>query len=61
MASGVECVCCKEINQVGNVTAATEGVECIIHHSGFQTVCLDPWVLRTAYYGENAVEGATNE
>ena len=23
---------------------------CIIGHPGFTTVCLDPWVLQTAYY-----------
>ena len=38
-----------------------------MHHLGFQSVCLNPWVLQTAYYsyrqqyGESAVEGAINE
>ncbi len=42
-------------------------VGCITLHPGFQNVCLDPWVLETAYYsfrqhyGEHAIEGAINE
>lgn len=66
MPTGIECVCCREITQMVN-KKSPEGVECITLHPGFQSVCLDPWVLETAYYsyrqhyGENAVEGATNE
>ena len=66
MPSGVECLCCSEIAQV-MAKRSSEEVECITLHPGFQTVCLDPWVLQTAYYsyrqqyGENAVEGALNE
>ena len=30
---------------------SSEGDECIILHSGFQSVCLSPWGLETAYYG----------
>ena len=50
---------------VNKISSAAVG--CITLHPGFQTVCLDPWVLQTAYYsygqhyGEYAVEGATNE
>ena len=46
---------------------SAEEVGCITLHPGLQNVCLDPWVLETAYYsyrqhyGANAVEGATNE
>ena len=52
--------------QILNKTSS-EGVGCITLHPGFQGVCLNPWVLETAYYsyqqhyGEHAVEGAINE
>ena len=68
MPSGTECVCCKEITQIPNKTSS-EGVGCITLHPGFQGVCLNPWVLETAYYtelptalyGEHAVEGDLNK
>ena len=66
MPSGVECVCCKEIPQIVN-KLSSEGVECIIVHPGFESVCLSIWVLETAYYsyrqhyGAHAIEGAPNE
>ena len=66
MPSGTECVCCSEITQV-MAKRSSAGVGCIILHPGFQSVCLDPWVLQTAYYsyrqhyGAHAVEGALNE
>ena len=52
--------------QILNKTSS-EGVGCITLLPGFQGVCLNPWVLETAYYsyqqhyGEHAVEGAINE
>ena len=66
MSSGVECVWCREITQIVNKKSPEE-VGCIILHPGFQNVCLNPWVLETAYYsyrqhyGANAVEEAINE
>ena len=48
-------------------TKSPEVMGCIILHPGFQNVCLNPWVLETAYYsyrqhyGANAVEGAINK
>ena len=66
MSTETECVCCSEISQVVE-KKSSEGVECITQHPGFQSVCLNPWVLQTAYYsyrqqyGESAVEGAINE
>ena len=66
MPSAQECVCCREVYEVVSKTSSA-GVDCIILHPGFETVCLDVWVLQTAYYsyrqhyGENAVEGAMNE
>ena len=56
----------KKITEMVN-KISSEGVECIIRHPGFQSVCLSPWVLETAYYGYrqhysgHAIEGATNE
>ena len=46
MPSGEECVCCEEIDEVANKTSSV-GVDCIILHAGFETVCLDVWVLQT--------------
>ena len=50
-----ECVCCLEIDNVQlkldeyKEEMATE-LSCITHHPGFQSVCLDRYVLETAYY-----------
>ena len=66
MPTRVECVCCREIVQICNKVSLYK-VECIISHTGFQNVCLDPWVLETAYfayrqhYGSNEVKGDLNE
>ena len=46
-----ECVCCCEIEQV--IHKKQEGdtqVTCITEHEGFDPVCLDTWVLQTAYF-----------
>jgi hypothetical protein len=47
--------CCQERDKVRD--KIEEGVEqmgeantCITRHPGFQAVCLDPWVLETAFY-----------
>ena len=66
MPTGIECVCCREITQMVN-KKSPEGVGGITLHPVFQSVCLNPWVLETTYYGyrqhygEHADEGATNE
>lgn len=65
-----ECVCCREIDQVvhKNLEAVeVEGLEqapgCITDHPGFPAVCLNFWVLQTAWlqfkqqYGGRAYEG----
>lgn len=45
-----ECACCRELEAVARVME-DQGVEtCIIDHPGFQSVCLDEWVLNVAYY-----------
>ena len=49
MPNAQECVCCKEVHEVVSKTSSA-GVDCIILHPGFESVCLDVWVLQTAYY-----------
>ncbi|XP_062569765.1 uncharacterized protein LOC134231811 [Saccostrea cucullata] len=51
MASNTENRCCQEIQQVKEEISRTDtSLNCITHHPGFRTVCLDIHVLRTAYY-----------
>ena len=51
MNSHIECVCCREIQPILNKIEALETpVLCITEHPGFNTVCLDVWVLQTSYY-----------
>ena len=47
MLSVDESVCCQEIREVSDKKG---DYPCIIGHPGFQTVCLDPYVLQTAYF-----------
>ena len=63
-----ECVCCCEIdemNQKKHDTCNGDAVVCITDHEGFEPVCLNMWVLQTAYfayrqhYGE--LEALTHE
>lgn len=49
MATFRECVCCKEIAPMAAMIESMS-VPCIIQHPGFRTVCLDIYVLQTAYY-----------
>ena len=52
-----ECVCCSEIDCVvakNNEAVEAEGLAeppvCITQHPGFEAVCLNRWVLQTAWY-----------
>ncbi|WAR06398.1 hypothetical protein MAR_021767 [Mya arenaria] len=49
-----ESVCCRDVEQTNFKLDVfnEEGhdIECIIDHPGFGTVCLDRYVLETAYY-----------
>lgn len=54
MPTAIECVCCAENNNVqgkmANYHAKTgKQLRCITQHPGFHTVCLDEYVLDTAY------------
>lgn len=50
MTTAKESVCCQEIPQVKAVLAEDPGKPCITEHQGFHPVCLNPTVLRIAYY-----------
>lgn len=52
MPTAQECKCCKEIDEVAAKTqsAGDGNIQCITDHPGFATVCLDVFVLETAYY-----------
>ena len=51
MPSSAECVCCKEIDRVvAKIGEATDNsITCITGHPGFESVCLNVWVLQAAY------------
>ena len=64
----VESICCSEITRIQEKKEeGEEVVNCITMHPGFQTVCLDVWVLQTAYfslrqhYGNNAPQGTIQQ
>ena len=46
----LECVCCRDNNEAIEVEGLAEPQVCIIQHHGFQAVCLNRWVLQTAWY-----------
>ena len=57
MDTNQECICCKEISEI--YTKSVEAKEekdtkevpvCITQHPGFHAVCLNKWVLQTAWY-----------
>ena len=65
-----ENICCQEVDAVKNknleaVTVAELQTEprCLVQHPGFEAVCLNVWVLQTAWlqykqqYGSSAYEG----
>ena len=64
-----ENICCREIDAVYRknleaveVEQLEEPPQCIVHHPGFHAVCLNYWVLQTAWlqykqqYGTSAYE-----
>ena len=53
MLTSHESVCCTEIGQVWQKVEEQRPetqLSCITEHPGFQSTCLDFWVLETAYY-----------
>jgi hypothetical protein len=64
MASNIENICCQEIAQVKDEISGTDhdpSLLCITHHPGFSPVCLDIYVLRTAYYQYRQQYGGNEE
>lgn len=70
----VECKCCQEIDEVKRKNLEAVEIErldeapgCITNHPGFHAVCLNVWVLQTAWlqfkqqYGATAYEGAEHK
>ncbi len=51
MATIPECVCCSEIERVvDKMEENTVQIKCITDHEGFSSVCLNMWVLQTAFH-----------
>ena len=49
MTTREECICCCSISEVVSKMEET-GASCITESKGFDAVCLNQWVLQTAYY-----------
>lgn len=61
METVVECVCCREYP-----AAARKQPGCLTSHPDFETVCLNPVVLRIAFlnmrhYGQRGMGASSNE
>ena len=54
MPTAVECVCFTEIEEILN---RKDQSQCITQHEGFEPVCLDVWVLQTAYFSYRQAYG----
>ena len=52
MPTNEECVCCREIPKicVKIDDLGSSSIVCITDHPGFNSVCLDVWVLQAAYF-----------
>ena len=51
MPTALECLCCHEAEAVvRKMDEDSTKIICITKHDGFQPVCLDVWVLQTAYF-----------
>ena len=63
MPSVPESVCCHEIGQIWQKIEEQTEVQmtCITEHPGFQSTCLDVWVLETAYYAYRQQHGTVIE
>ena len=57
-----ECICCKEIDSiVSKIEEANDpSVVCITKHPGFESVCLNEWVLQAAYFQFRQEHGTTS-
>ena len=49
IVSCTECICFCELEKMVGKMEET-GISCITEHKGFDAVCLNRWVLQTAYF-----------
>ena len=62
MPTNHECICCCEVETVVNKFQESENdISCITHHEGFESVCLNVWVLQTAYFNYRQHYGEAEE
>lgn len=62
MPTSIECTCCREIDAIeSKMLENPTDIQCIIDHEGFQSVCLDVWVLQTAYHNYRQKYGDAEE
>ena len=54
MPTADECRCCHEHDLIMPMLEE-EGVDCMINHPGFNAVCLNKYVLQTAYFAYRQV------
>lgn len=60
METGRECLCCKEVPKIiDKMNQMDIPVKCITEHPGFEAVCLNVWVLQTAYFQYRQHYGST--
>ena len=57
MPSGIECLCCKEVEGAAERVAENESYRCITDHEQFKVVCLNKDVLYTALVMMNTTRG----
>ena len=57
MPSGIECRCCKEMEDVVECVPENESHQCIMDHEQFKVVCLNKDVLYTALVMMNTIRG----
>ena len=51
MPTSHECICCCEIERVVmKKEEIASKISCITDHEGFDSVCLNAWVLQAAYF-----------
>nr|XP_034322605.1 uncharacterized protein LOC117688588 [Crassostrea gigas] len=50
MPTAKESICCQEVQQIDAKRGSIHQLTCITRHPGFGPVCLDEYVLKTAYY-----------
>ncbi len=53
-----ECVCCCKFDcMTKKKDESSTSIDCITDHEDFQPICLDVWVLQTAYFTDRSKYG----